>query len=178
MQTKPKTNSVCTSVFDSATQTLTFKVLGAGEAVLYLKRTSDMCDHEALIRGYNQRCVNAAALGRDPATGKPAGPEEKFLGVKALVDHYNTGTEDWSPARQTAGPRELDRIILEAVGEVTGRDEAAVRAMVAAGAAKYGVTEHQYLARLGTNAEVAALVAAARAAQVTEFDVDAELMGE
>ena len=179
MQVKAKDNSVCTSAFDPTSNTLTVRVLGAGEAVLRLNQVSAACKAEATIRGFNQRVVNAAALGRDKDTGKPATPAEKFEGVQALVEHYNSGTEEWSPARTPAAPKPLDSIVLRAVEQVTGKDAATVLGMVEAGAAKWTCTKHEYLAKLATNKDVDKLVTAARAAAVKAagFSADDEIAG-
>jgi len=179
MQVKPKSNSVCTSVFDAASKTLTFKVLGAGECALRIGATAPEVQFEAMVRGFNQRCVNAAALGRDKDTGKSATPAEKFAGVKALVDHYNSGSADWSPARTASGPKPLDAILLAAVGEVTGKPPEVVLALVAKGAETHKLTGHQYLAKLATSPAVGKVADRLRAERVAapDLDIDAEIEG-
>lgn len=96
MQSKAKSNSVCTAVFNREANTLTIKVLGAGEAVCNLSAVSTECKFEGFVRGMSQRLTNMAALPHDKATGKPATPAEKFAAVKRAVDHYNSGTVVWN----------------------------------------------------------------------------------
>jgi hypothetical protein len=98
MQSKAKSNSVCTAVYSQGEQTLTIKVLGAGTAVCKLGNISIENRHEAMVRGMSQRLTNMAALGRDKATGHSATPAEKFARVKLAVDHYNSGTKAWRVA--------------------------------------------------------------------------------
>jgi hypothetical protein len=54
---------------------------------------------EAAAYGWIVRLTRAAALDRDPATGKSATPQAKWARVKALADHYMTGTDSWDQAR-------------------------------------------------------------------------------
>jgi len=98
MQSKAKSNSVCTAVYARGENTLTVKVLGAGSAVCRLNDVSIENRFEAMVRGMSQRLTNMAALGRDKATGKSATPAEKFARVKLAVDHYNTGSKVWRVA--------------------------------------------------------------------------------
>lgn len=174
MQTKPKANSVVTSAFDPAAQTLTFRVLGAGEATLDFKRVSPAVMERFRVQGANQRCANAAALEHDKTSGLAATPEQKFAGVKKLVDHYNTGTDEYSPARAetTIG---LDPLLLAALAEAIGKDVPAARAMVEKKAEAHKVTQRAYLARMAQSEKVAPIVTRMRAAEASDIDPDAEI---
>lgn len=174
MQAKPKSNSVVTSAFDAVKRTLTFKVMGAGEHTLYLDRTSDVCDHRAMLQGYNQRCVNAAALPRNTVTGKSATPAEKFEAVGKLVAHFNSGTDEWSPAREATGASP-DPVIVAALVEYLAKSEEDVRTMLAEGATRRETNIRTYAAALAAKSEpVSAIVTRMRAAQI-EFDADEDL---
>lgn len=178
MQEKPKSNSVCTSTWDGTRRELSVTVLGVGTKKIVWGNLSEEVRFEAAIRGMNQRVVNAAALSRDKTTGKSATPQEKAAAVWALIEHYNSGATEWSPARQASGPKPLDPILLAAVGEVTGKGEDVVRALVAKGAETHKITGHQYLAKLGSSPAVAKVADRLRAAKVTvEIDIDAEIEG-
>lgn len=176
MQSKPKTTSVITTKWDEAAQTITFSVLGIEDQplVIAMKNVSVPVAARAMRHGIVQRVSDAAALSRNTENGAKASPTDKHAAMKRLVDHINSGSDDWSPARDAAGPG-LDAIVLAAIGEVLKKDEEAVRAFVAAGATKHGVTQRAYLARLADGKAVRPIVDRMRAAQASEVDPDAEL---
>ena len=178
MQTKPKANSVVTSAYDAAANALTFRVLGAGEATLHFNRVSAAVMERFRIQGANQRCANAAALEHDKTTGKAATPEQKFAGVQRLVDWYNSGTEDWSPAARSAGPKPLDSLLIAALAEFLGKDADAAKAFIEAGAVKHSVGIHAYLAKVATSPKIAPIVDRMRADSIGEIDIEADLPGE
>lgn len=106
MQTKPKSNSVIThEMRDGA---IAFVVAGVGEVVVDLSAISSEVRDRALYHGLIQRVSDAAAISRDPETGKSASPADKLAAMKELVDHYNSGSPDWSRRRAggTGGGRE------------------------------------------------------------------------
>lgn len=96
MLAKPKSNSVLTHVVDSARRFVTFKVLGAGETTLDMRALHENVKERAELHGMVQRCSDGAAIARDPETGLPATPADKLARVKRLVEHYNSGTHEWS----------------------------------------------------------------------------------
>lgn len=104
MQTKPKSNSIMTTVLSQDGNTITFKVAGAGECILDLTKLSEANRIRAIQHGMTQRISDGAALSRNPETGKPATPADKLAAMKVLVDHYNSGTSEWSRARAASGP--------------------------------------------------------------------------
>lgn len=106
MQTKPKSNSVITHEFREENGELAFLVNGAGETVLPLDRLSTQVRHRAMLHGLIQRISDAAAMSRDPATGRAASPQDKLAAMKSLVDHYASGTLDWGRKREGGGAQE------------------------------------------------------------------------
>ena len=177
MQTKPKTNSIVTTQREG--DDIIFAVRGAGETRLTLTKMSEAIRTRAMIHGIVQRVSDAAAKSRDATTGLPVAPEVKLMSMARLVDHYNSGSEDWSPARPESAPRgpNLDRLTLLAIMEVLRKDEGVIRSLVEAGATKHGITQPEYLAKLGTGAKVAAVVERMRGEIAPEMDADAELDG-
>jgi hypothetical protein len=110
MQSKPKSNSVITHevVGDpemSEQNTIIFNVLGAGKTMLETGRLSRQNLYRAAIHGMIQRISDAAAISRDPETGKPATPAEKLAAMSALVEHYHSGTSEWSRVGVGGGPK-------------------------------------------------------------------------
>ena len=82
---------------------LTFAVRDAGTLTLNLSRVSAAVRAMATIHGFKQRIADAAAIPRDTATGKPASPADKFAAMRALVEHYESGSEEWSIRKSGGG---------------------------------------------------------------------------
>lgn len=80
-----------------------FRVNGAGQTVLDLTKLHPNVASHALIHGMCQRVQDAAAISRDTKTGKPADPQTKLEAMAELVDHYNSGTAEWSLRREGGG---------------------------------------------------------------------------
>ena len=73
-----------------------FVVKGAGEVTLDLERISPANKSRAMVHGFIQRVSDGAALSRDAKTGLPATAADKLAAMSRLVDHYASGTEQWS----------------------------------------------------------------------------------
>lgn len=82
-----------------------FVVAGAGELALDMAKLHGDNQRHAAIHGMIQRISDAAAISRDPKTGRPATPEEKLEAMRRLVEHYESGAAEWSRVRESAGPR-------------------------------------------------------------------------
>jgi hypothetical protein len=160
---------------------ITFKVRDAGELVLDLTRVSAAVKVRALIHGLIQRVSDKAAIPCNTTTGLPATPQAKFEAMQGLVDHFMSGTDEWTPARAESAGRKpkdgLDPLLLAAVCEVTGKDEAAVRAIIAKGAEVKTVKPAQFLSALAGAGKVRAVVERMRAEQAPELDGDELLEG-
>lgn len=176
MQSKVKSNSVVTSRLDEATNEIVFGVVGAGETRLKLGAISQAIRTRAVIHGLTQRVADRAAKNRDATNGKAATPESKLAAMAALVDHYNSGSEEWGMAGAGSGPR-LDQTIIAALAEVLAKPREEVLAFVAAGAGKHGVAQSAYLAKLGTGVKVQPVVDRLRAEGAGDVDADEELEG-
>jgi hypothetical protein len=111
MQTKPKANSVITHEIVGGE--ITFTVRDAGAVTLNVAKLSDRVRDRAMLHGMIQRISDAAALSRDPATGIPATPADKLASMRALVDHYETGTEEWNRRRAGGDGGVLVRALME-----------------------------------------------------------------
>lgn len=146
MQTKAKSNSVITSglVDDGGLPTtslvgamgLRFSVQGAGETILWLRKVSESNRQRAMVHGLVQKISDKAAIPRDTKTGLSATPEAKLAAMARLVEHLNSGSEDWS-LRVAAEPREssVDLLIksLKELGFVESEaSEAKVRGLTKA----------------------------------------------
>ncbi len=63
MQSKPKANSIITSVYDAERNVIKFTVLGQGEMELDLNKVSKENLAYAAVHGFNQRIPDGAAIG-------------------------------------------------------------------------------------------------------------------
>lgn len=161
-------------------RSLEWEVPTVGKLKLALSDVSTKVDWRAKIHGLSARVGDAAAVSADKATGK-TDPKAKFAAMKALVDHYASGSEDWGPARAAGGatgPR-LDPMVIAAVAEAVSKSEEEVRAMIAAGAEKNGCEPKDYLLSLSKAKAVKPILERMReeAASKVEIDGDAELDG-
>ena len=174
MNTKAKSNSIVTTTVTDLS--IAFHVKGAGTCILSRSAISSTVTVRAMLHGLIQRVSDAAAKSRDTTTGLPATPEAKLAAMSRLVDHYNSGSEEWSPAR-VEGVVALDTILVRAIMEVLGKDEATVRAYIDRGATKNGVTPRAYLAKVGTGEKVSAVADRMRGESLPNIDADDELEG-
>lgn len=56
---------------------------------------------QALFHGLKQKLVDAAAIGRNPETGRPASVEDKYQAVKTVYDRLLAGA--WNATREGGG---------------------------------------------------------------------------
>lgn len=57
----------------------------------------------AMTHGVKQKCVDAAALSRDPATGRSATAEEKYAAVSAMIGRLRSGVWNDRGAGESGG---------------------------------------------------------------------------
>lgn len=97
---------------------IVFEVKGAGKLTMHMGRLSEAVKARAAIHGMVQRVSDAAAIARDTETGAAATPAEKYAAMKALVEHYESGTSEWARKgtgegrAQSTGPSALLREVL------------------------------------------------------------------
>ena len=132
--TKKRANAVVE--VEQAGDLMSFTVEGEGEAVLDLTRVSAVSRTRAMWHGFKQRVSDAAAIQCDPQTGKPASPAEKFAALAAVVEHLNSGSEDWN-LKRAAGERTGN--VLQAFANVYGFTIEKARTTMEAFAAKRGI---------------------------------------
>ncbi len=89
-----KANAV-TSVTWHEDGTATVEAVGAGKFVFDPKRCHEALHEKAKREGWTKRIVNAAAIERDPATGRSATPQEKFEAMQKVGEHLMSGTDQW-----------------------------------------------------------------------------------
>lgn len=57
----------------------------------------------AMLHGLKQKLVDAAAISRDPLTGKPATIDTKYTAVKEIFDRLTTPDGTWNKVRGEGG---------------------------------------------------------------------------
>ena len=165
MNGKAKSNSVITVEVSPDNQRIVFKILGAGELVLELANLSDQVKIRALVHGLVQRVSDAAAIPRSTETGKSATPGEKMEAMKALVEHYNSGSSEWRLAR-VAGASEGRSYLLNALCELF---PSKARAELGEGLKKLSAVERK---ALEMDARVKPLIEKQQAAGLRGIDTD------
>lgn len=131
-------NQMVKPVVNLEEQTVTFEVKGMESLVLDMKKLHPDIIRQAAMVGMAQvRIVDAAAIGRADEDGNII-PEEERLGLKwermqALIEHYHSGTGEWS-RRAEGGPRVS--LALQALAEIKGQTLEKAREGLAMYAAK------------------------------------------
>lgn len=166
------------SIISTATNgdNITFTVQGVGDLTINLKQVSTANATKAMHHGFIQRVSDAAALSRNTDTGQPASPADKFGAMKRIVEHLNSGSDEWSlrvaSGEGSSGP---SGITLKAVASVQGVSEAEMRDRIERLAEKRGVTTRALLATLAKQEAVAKRIAEMRAPAGVDAD---DLLGE
>lgn len=110
MEKKAKSNSVVSTKVDG--EKLIFLVKGTGEAILDLTLLSESNRWRAVLHGLTQKVCDAAALSRDTTTGKSASPADKLAAMVKVVEHLNSGTEEWNLKREGGGGPSVETTLL------------------------------------------------------------------
>jgi hypothetical protein len=162
---KTKSNSVITVTLDGNMQK--FNVLGAGELVLDLSKLAEAIRVRAMAHGMKQRISDAAAIPCDKDTGLPATPEEKLEAMRRLVEHYMTGSAEWSPARTSGGgaTKDTSGITLQAMKRVWPDKDCEGLAFKLE--TKRGITRREAYAEFAKTKEVMEAIAAIKAEHST-----------
>lgn len=155
----------------SGAVSIRFRVKGAGETILDLRKLSDSNRQRGMVHGLVQRVSDRAAKSRDTKTGLPVPSEEKLKAMAVLVEHLNSGSELWE-LRSAQAPRVDTRIenLLAALRSLgfaeSSEGEAKVRGMTPAQRAAISLRE-----------DVAEKLRGIEALQAGEIDTDELLVG-
>ena len=167
MNSKVKSNSVVTHSIEGGA--IKFTVRDAGEFTLDVTALHADIRARAAIHGLVQRISDKAALGFNKEANRYATPAEKFAAMKALADHYTSGSAEWSV--RAAGERDTSGLTIQAIANVKGVDAAAARAMVERLAEKAGKEVKTILAELRNAEKVGAEIARIKAANAPATDI-------
>lgn len=136
---KAKSNSVVTHRITE--HGVVFTVKGAGQAedgtvtdaelAFTLALASQENRRRAELHGWIQRISDAAAISRDTKTGKPASAAEKLAAMAKLVEHYQSGTQEWRLAGSGGGLQAESVLLVKCLQRIyTERTEAQLREWV------------------------------------------------
>lgn len=159
-------------VYDLTKRTITFTVPGVTQPlILDMEKVSEACKTYAGYHGFGQRIGDAAALERSTRGGKSATAQEKWNAMSALVEHYNSGAEAWSPKR--ADSIGSDEVLLARALSVVKPDKSpeAIRSYVA------GLSKAQRVALMTQNSEVKAAVEMIQGEEVKDINTEELLAG-
>lgn len=148
MGTKAKSNSVITARAEVPEGRIVFTVLGVGDITFDVTKASGEVTRRALYHGLTQRVSDAAAIPFNKAENRYATPQEKYEAMRELVEHYHTGTSEWSRKRSAGGAR-VDvetALILRALAEHRGASLEDMRERVKALSDRRETTPRAYLA--------------------------------
>ncbi len=122
-----KSNSVVT--VERAGTVLIYTVLGVGQ--LRLDTASMHPDNiaAAVLHGMEQRIRDAGAIARDKETGASATPQQKYDAMQQLVEHYSSGSPDWT-LKRAEGAGGAKSITIEAIARVKQCDYQTAEDMV------------------------------------------------
>ena len=160
---------------------MAFTVAGCGTVTLDLNSLSQPNQQRALIHGMKQRISDAAAIPCDPDTGLPATPAEKFEAISALVEHYNSGTDEWARVRAAGdGSLRTGQTLTAFANVYYEGDMGKAEVTMLAFETKRGIDRKAALKIWAGSDKIIAEVARMKAEQATTVDADdllAELEG-
>ena len=131
-----KDNQSVSVAISDAFDSVTFEVRGQGTLILNMgKLHEDIIRRAACVGMAQVRIVDAAAVGKADKDGRIVPEAErnamKFARMKALVDHYNSGTATWERVRVASAPKEDSvELIQRAIGRALQVDGDAVSALL------------------------------------------------
>lgn len=131
-----------------------------------LNDLSDEIKTQALMHGLKQKIVDAAAIGRNPETGKSATVKEKFAAMKEVADRLQNG--EWNKQRE-AGTSTGGLLVRALQRLYPKKDAEEIQAFVEG-------KDRKEQAALRANPKVAAIIAEIRS-ENSEIDTDG-LLGE
>lgn len=169
-----KSNSVVT--VDREGTVLKFTVIGVGQ--LQLDTAAMHADNiaNAILHGMEQRVRDAAAIARDKDTGQSATPADKYAAMQQLVEHYASGSPEWT-IKRGEGSGGAKSITIEAIARAKDCDYQTAEDMVNRFAmAKFADDRKTALRELAKTPSVQAAIAAIRAERMPKPKADGDAM--
>ena len=102
METNETKRDITTTI-DTTNQTLTIVFSNDKKIVVNVGLLPDEIRSYAMLHGLKQKLVDAAAISRDPETGRTADITDKFLAVSEVYSRLLDG--NWNKPRESGEPR-------------------------------------------------------------------------
>lgn len=96
-----KRNATITTTIDDNLGGITLTFANGQELRIHASQLTPEIGAHALMHGLKQKLVDAAAISRNPETGRPATVEDKYQAVKTVYDRLLAGA--WNAAREGGG---------------------------------------------------------------------------
>lgn len=143
--------------------TLTFGTIGRTITI----QTGDLHPSiltQALMHGLKQKLVDAAAIARNPETGRSATAQDKFDAVAVVYERLLAG--NWNAPREGG---ETGGLLLRALAQMTGKSVADLKPT-------YDDYTDEQKAALRKNPKVAAIIATLRPVPKVDDSIDTEAL--
>lgn len=163
-QTETKRQSAIEADISTTDGTLTLKFSNGKQLLLRAWELSGDIQQMAKLHGLKQKLVDAAAISRNPDTGKSATVDDKYAAVKEVYDRLLDG--NWNAPREGSGQSSL---LQAAMVEFSGKDAATVKTWLD------GKTDAEKKA-LSLNPKVAAIINRIRAERAKTDGVDSDAL--
>ena len=96
-----KRNATITTTIDDNLGGITLTFANDQELRIHASQLTPEIGAHALMHGLKQKLVDAAAISRNPETGRPATVEDKYQAVKTVYDRLLAGA--WNATREGGG---------------------------------------------------------------------------
>ena len=80
----------------------------------------------AIMHGLKQKLVDAAAISRDPDTGRSATIDDKYRAVLEIADRIRGENPTWNKVRGEGGSTSGSNLLIRALMRMTRKDRAAI----------------------------------------------------
>lgn len=174
-----KENQQVKPIIDVVARTVTFKYAGGlPDSVFHMDKAHQDNNTRAALTGYSQtRLVDAAAIPTLDEDGNAIPREQRVVmkraAINELIEHYETGTPEWS--RKGTGGGGFGSITIEAIARVKGTEYAEAEAMVKKYAeAKFGGDNKKALAFFRDSKTVREAMSAIKAERQSAPKIDAD----
>jgi hypothetical protein len=179
MQTKAKSNSIITHALEGANIRFFFR--GESIGLLQPDMVSPSNRARAMLHGFVQRVGDGGAVEMRAPDGTLRTKDEmdtiKRTRIARLIEHYNSGAEDWNLDRAGGGSGpDTGGLTVAGIMRALGCDNAAAERKVTAFMERHGLERKGALAKLALIPEIANAISAIRAeragVQVSLSDLD------
>lgn len=109
-------------VINESVRTVTFTAATGESLTFHADRASAACNAYANLHGWKQRLNDKMAVGVDAESGRRIPDAEKLAMLRPLIDHYESGSDEWE-LRVAGGNASLLVRVLVQVGLMTDTPE-------------------------------------------------------